>query len=160
MLSCLADAYSRDAEQSSDAWMNTWPVSIFPSQGAAMWWRSPTPDENLTFDAQDWFERNSPGRQRTAWNAPNQGMWTPPNGLTSTATRFEDVTEQSDIEVQVENTPSMRRSAKRPGSRRDRSFPTGSRNQSRSRSRSPHSEKTRKTSGGITGTLSGLFTSA
>ena len=67
-------SYSRDATPNSDDWRTTWPVSIWPSQGAATWWRSPTPDENLTFDAHDWFERNSPGRQRTAWNAPNQGI--------------------------------------------------------------------------------------
>ena len=85
-------------------------------------------------------------------------MWTPPHGLTSTAIRFEDVTEQSDVETTKENTHSSRRSVKRPGNRKDRSSPTGSRRQSRSRS--PHQERTSTSGGGITGTLSGLFTSA
>ena len=85
-------------------------------------------------------------------------MSTPPHGMTSTAHRFEDVTEQSDVEAQAANTPSSRRSARRYGNRKDRLSPTGSRNQSRSRS--PHKEKNAETSGGITGTLSGLLSSA
>ena len=61
-----------------------------------------------------------------------------------------------------ESTRSSRKSARRPGNKRDRSSPTGSRRQSRSRSRSrsPHHERTNTSGGGITGTLSGLFTSA
>ena len=97
--------YSRDVEPNSGAWTSSWPVSIFPSQGAATWWRSPTPDGNLTYGAQDWFEKSSPGRQRIKWNAPSPGIWTPPHGLTSTAHRFEDVLEQSDVEAQAVNTP-------------------------------------------------------
>ena len=46
-------AYSRDAGQNSADWTNTWPVSIFPSQGAATWWRSPITEENLTYNGQD-----------------------------------------------------------------------------------------------------------
>ena len=51
-------AYSRDAGQNSGDWTTTWPVSIFPSQGAATWWRSPIQEENLMYDEQDWFERD------------------------------------------------------------------------------------------------------
>ena len=51
---------------------------------------------------------------------------------------------------------------RRPGNKRDRLSPTGSRRQSRSRSRSrsPHQQRTSTSGGGITGTLSGFFTSA
>ena len=45
--------YSNDVEPNSGAWTSSWPVSIFPSQGAATWWHSPTPDENLTYGAHD-----------------------------------------------------------------------------------------------------------
>ena len=34
--------YSNVVNQNSGAWMSSWPVNIFPSQGAATWWRSPT----------------------------------------------------------------------------------------------------------------------
>ena len=98
----------------------------------------------------------------TGWNAASHGTWTPPYGLTNTVQRFEDLTEQSDVEAQVWNIPSSRKSARRHGSRRDKSSPTGSRNQSpnRSRSRSPHKDKSEETGGWITRTLSGLFSSA
>ena len=73
------------------------------------------------------------------------------------------MTEQSDVEAQLQITPSSRRSVRRHESRRDRQSPTGSRKQSpsRSRSRSPHKTKAEETGrGGITRTLSGLFSSA
>ena len=65
--------YSNDAELNSGDWTSSWPVSIFPSQGAATWWRSPTPDASLTYDAPDWFGKNSPGKQRTEWNTASPG---------------------------------------------------------------------------------------
>ena len=46
-------AYSNGAGQNSDSWRTTWSVSILPSQGVATWWRSPTPDESLTYDERD-----------------------------------------------------------------------------------------------------------
>ena len=52
------------------------------------------------YDAHDWTERSNPGRQQTEWNAASPQMWTPPHGLMPTPPRFEDVTEQSDVEVQ------------------------------------------------------------
>ena len=138
--------YLSAVEQSSDDWRNSWPVSIFPSQAAVTWWQSPTREQPLTYDGPDWFERSSPKRQRTEWNAVSPQIWT------ATVHKFEDLTDRSGMEAQQETTLSSRRSGRRPESRRDRRSPTGS---------SPRSHpKKEEPSGGITQTLSGLLTSA
>ena len=54
--------FSSAVDQSSDAWWNSWPVSIYPSQAAATWWQSPTREPTLTYGEHDWSERNSPER--------------------------------------------------------------------------------------------------
>ena len=85
-------SYSNDVVQNSDNWRTTWPVSIWPSQGAATWWRSPTPEIQTTFGEPDWYANGSPARQQTGWREHSPRTWTPPHGLTSTDERFEDVT--------------------------------------------------------------------
>ena len=77
--------FSNAVDQNSGAWICSWPVSIFPSQGATACWHSPTEEQSLMYDMPDWYERNSPERQWTGWNTANQGIWTPPHGLTPTA---------------------------------------------------------------------------
>ena len=63
--------YSSDAGQNSDNWRTTWPVSIWPSQGAAMLWRSPTPEETTIFDEPGWYVNGSPVKPKTEWREHN-----------------------------------------------------------------------------------------
>ena len=53
--------YPNVVDQSLGAWTSSWKLNIFPSQGAATWWRSHTEDPSLTYDAPDWSARRTSG---------------------------------------------------------------------------------------------------